>query len=172
MKVMEFEIMNLAQGSKLYPNCLVATTECGRKFVLPDNGDYTLCHAELRELSSTGLTPVAEDTPQSMPVALLNFSAFTPRNGTISQREASFDECKTLIKENGFVSAIGHQATAEALSEMFGVDCPVSRVDFEQQIGQTAIVFRLRARQPEGAILDRATIEQIGYDLLIMERTK
>ena len=45
-------------------------------------------------------------------------------------------------------------------------------VDFEQQIGQTAIVFRLRARQPEGAILDRATIEQIGYDLLIMERTK
>lgn len=31
---------------------------------------------------------------------------------------------------------------------------------------------KLRARQPEGAILDRNALKKIGYDIFILERTE
>jgi hypothetical protein len=46
-----------------------------------------------------------------LPVALLNFSAFTPLTGTISQRTATVQECASLIEQRGYVSAVGHQGT-------------------------------------------------------------
>lgn len=135
----------------------------GSKRLLSDGGDCWQGYAEA--------LPFPEQSEKLHPVALLNFSAFTPLEGTINQRKASHDECARLIEANGYVSAVGHQATAQAFSEMFGIECSVARINFEQQIGQEAIVFRLKERQPEGAILSREAIEQIGYDLLIMSRS-
>lgn len=103
-------------------------------------------------------------------IALFNFSVFTPLEGTIRQRKIQVADARALVAEHGFVSAIGHEATAQVASELLGIDCPVNRVQFEQAVGQSALVIRLRVRQPEGAILSREQLDAIGYDLLLMER--
>ena len=103
-------------------------------------------------------------------VALMNASIFTPLEGTIRQSKITLQIAEQLIRENGFVSAIGHSATAELISTLFGIDCQVNRINFLQEVGQYAIVFRLRERQAEGVILNKDEIERIGYDLLLMER--
>lgn len=70
----------------------------------------------------------------------------------------------------GFQSAIGHQATAEILSELLSVPVGVNRIEYSQQVGERAIVFKLRGRVPEGCILTRNQIEEIGYDFGLLER--
>jgi hypothetical protein len=37
-----------------------------------------------------------------------------------------------------------------------------------QQEGQVALVFKLKGRAPEGVILDRSQIEEIGYEFKTM----
>lgn len=69
-----------------------------------------------------------------------------------------------------FVSAVGHQATAQALSELLGINVPMNRIQAAMQTGDKAVCFKLRGRLPEGVILDRAGVEAIGYDLVLMER--
>ena len=56
---------------------------------------------------------------------------------------------KELLKENDFISAIGHQSTAEVLSELIGIDIPMNN-SVQPKPGQTAIVFRLLGRIPKG----------------------
>lgn len=46
---------------------------------------------------------------------------------------------------------------------------PVNRIEFKQEPGKLAIVFKLRGRVPEGVILDRAQVEAIGYDFFLLE---
>ncbi len=105
-----------------------------------------------------------------MQIGLLNASMFTPREGTIRQSRISVNAARKLIVEHGFISAIGHQATASALTDLLGQPISVNRIEFEQQVGQLAIVLRLKSRPPEGAILNREEMERIGFELLLMER--
>jgi hypothetical protein len=69
-----------------------------------------------------------------------------------------------------FQSAIGHQATAEILTELLGVAVPVNRINYVQGVGDVAIVFKLRGRAPEGVILSRSEVEQMGYDFGLLTR--
>lgn len=105
-----------------------------------------------------------------MQIGLLNASMFTPREGTIRQSRIGVDAARKLVAEQGFISAIGHQATASALTDLLGQPISVNRIEFEQQVGQLAIVLRLKSRPPEGAILNREEMERIGFELLLMER--
>lgn len=91
-------------------------------------------------------------------------------NGLYRISDISIDEAKELICKNGFISAIGHKSTAEAISDSFNINIPMNRIDFKQQVGQKAIVFKLNKRPPEGSILSRDEIERIGYSFRLMER--
>ena len=57
-------------------------------------------------------------------------------------RRASNEEVRALLS-NGFVSAIGHPATAAALSKILGVNVPANRAAITLQPGDTLIVFQL-----------------------------
>lgn len=70
----------------------------------------------------------------------------------------------------GIKSVVGHESTARILTELLGVDVPVNRSEFVQQPGQPALVFKLRTRPPEGAVLDRDQVETIGYDFMLLRR--
>jgi uncharacterized protein DUF1874 len=59
---------------------------------------------------------------------------------------------------------------ADILTTLLGRDIPVNRIDFRQEREQAAIVFKLRGRPPEGAILSAEEVEAIGYDLKILDR--
>lgn len=104
-----------------------------------------------------------------LPVVLFNGTVATT-NGLYEITDIDVDTAKTYIACYGFVSAIGHQATAEIISENIGQLVPMNRIQFEQQVGQIAIVFKLNKRPPEGTILNRKEIEAIGYSLKKMER--
>ena len=68
------------------------------------------------------------------------------------------------------LSAVGHDVTAQILTELLGVTVPVNRIQFQQEVGQDALVFKLNARAPEGKVLNREEIEAIGYSFKILTR--
>lgn len=105
-----------------------------------------------------------------MVIGLLNASIVTPREGTIRQSRITLAEARELVAEHGYLSAIGHQSTADVLTELLSVPVALNRIEFEQHNGQMAIVLRLKSRPPEDAILSREDLEKIGFDLLLMER--
>lgn len=62
------------------------------------------------------------------------------------------DEARKLLAE-GFVSAIGHAAGAEFLTQLIGVPIALNRIAIEMQPGDRAIVLRLKERLPENRLL-------------------
>ena len=66
------------------------------------------------------------------------------------------------------LSAIGHETTAQILTELLGFEIPVNRIEYRQEPGDIALVFKLRGRPSEGKILTRDEIEAMGYDFGIL----
>ncbi|HOQ16042.1 MAG TPA: YddF family protein [Defluviitaleaceae bacterium] len=106
---------------------------------------------------------------KNYPIALFNGTVATT-DGLYRVQGISVDDAKKLIEENGFISAIGHKATAEIMSDLLGINIPMNRIDFKQEIGQKAVVFKLKKRPPEGSVLTKEQIEATGYEFKLMER--
>lgn len=67
-----------------------------------------------------------------------------------------------------YTSAIGHQSTADIMSELLGITVEMNRITVHPEPGDVFICFRLNTRPPEGAILDRQTLETVGYGFVLM----
>lgn len=80
------------------------------------------------------------------------------------------EEARNIVSENELDSAIGHASTAEIMTTLLGVEVPVNRQMFAQEVGQLALVFKLNGRPPEGTILSIEEIEKIGYKWQVLER--
>lgn len=106
---------------------------------------------------------------EGMEIGIFNGTVATT-NGVYKISDIDVEDVKKLICKNGFISAIGHEATAEAISETLNINIPMNRIDFKQQVGQKSVVFKLNKRPPEGSILCRKEIEEIGYSFKLMER--
>jgi len=104
-----------------------------------------------------------------LPVALFNGTVATT-TGLYKISDIDLAQAKKMVAERGFVSAIGHEATAEIMSDLFGENIPMNRIQFHQEIGQPAIAFKLNERPPEGEILIREELEEVGFSLKLMER--
>lgn len=106
----------------------------------------------------------------SHPIAILNGCVITAE-GEYSCRTISLEEAKRLVKAaSRIISAVGHQATAEILTDLLGRKIAFNRIDFHQEAGQQALVFKLNSRPPEGSILSRSEIEQFGYQFQLLTR--
>ena len=105
-----------------------------------------------------------------MELALLNTSIIT-NDGSYSLKPISLAEAKRLAITNDLDSAIGHESTAQAMSELLGVGVPVNRQQFAQEIGQRALIFKLNGRPPEGVVLTRQQLDEIGYSWKLLTRT-
>ena len=92
-------------------------------------------------------------------------------DGTYRLSSISVDEARELLKD-GFLSAVGHQATADVLSELLGIHVPMNRITLGKehfQEGQKAVVLKLLKRPPEGAILDAKQIKECGFGFKLLE---
>jgi hypothetical protein len=78
----------------------------------------------------------------------------SPSGLTLRVRPLSLEEAKDLLK-GGFISVVGHQATAEILAILLGVEVPPNRVAITMREGDSLIVFQLLVRLPEGAVLTK-----------------
>jgi hypothetical protein len=102
-----------------------------------------------------------------MKLALLNTTIATA-DGVFEVRTIDLETARALAQNNETLSAIGHDSTAQIMSELLGVDVPVNRIQFAQEEGQIALVFKLKGRAPEGVILNREEIEKLGYEFKTM----
>ena len=107
----------------------------------------------------------------SLPLGLLNTSIMTT-DGTYSLKTITLEDAKKLIAQNceDILSAIGHQSTAEIMSALLEIEVQNNRIQFKQQVGQDALVFKLRGRPPEGKILTIEEMHEIGFDFQLMTR--
>jgi hypothetical protein len=101
-------------------------------------------------------------------LTLLNTSILTTF-GLYRYEPLALEEARRLVAD-GFISAVGHESTAQILSELLGITVPVQRVDYHQQAGEQAIVFKLKRRPPEGRILSADEIHTIGYEFGLLTR--
>lgn len=106
-----------------------------------------------------------------MKTAILNTSIIT-MPGDYSLKVIDLETAKNIIINNpdGIDSAVGHEGTAQILTDLFGMPIPMNRQIFAQAEGQEAIVFKLNGRPPEGVILSKEEIEEIGYKLMLLKR--
>lgn len=104
-----------------------------------------------------------------LPVALFNGTVATT-NGLYEIKDIDEATARQYVKRYGYISAVGHQATAEIMSTILQTPIPMNRIQFFQEVGQLAIVFKLNERPEEGIVLNKQQIEKIGYSLKIMQR--
>lgn len=110
---------------------------------------------------------------KSKKIALLNTSIITTA-GSYVLTDITLDKASDLIAENAdnLDSAIGHQSTAEIMTTLLRQDIQVNRQMFVQEVGQTALVFKLNGRPEEGKVLTVDEIEKIGYKFQTLIRTE
>lgn len=106
-------------------------------------------------------------------VYLIN-SLITPINfDKISSAKISLKriDAKTAKKvlSKGFVSAIGHRATAKLLSKVLGLPVPLNRNSVFMEKGDKAVHFFLKQRLPEGTVLGETELTQLDYWLILSE---
>jgi hypothetical protein len=106
-----------------------------------------------------------------MKITLLNTGILT-NYGTFEFEQITLRQAIELVKENESQSAIGHTATAEVLSNLLEIEVETNRIEYVQKIGEVALIFKLKARIPEGKILNQSEIEEIGYEFGILRRLK
>lgn len=75
------------------------------------------------------------------------------------------DEVKQLL-QNKFISFVGHESTAIALSQLAGVQIPVNRGMCALLKGDRAVVCRIKTRLPEGCVLSQLSPEDFELGLL------
>lgn len=105
-----------------------------------------------------------------MKVVLLNTTIVTT-DGDYSIKTISL-EAKELVKNSDVLSAIGHQSTADIVSELLEIPVSINRIMYNQNVGDIALCFKLKGRPEEGKILTITEIEAIGYEFKTMERVK
>ena len=106
-----------------------------------------------------------------MKLAILNTSILTV-TGTFELKDITLQEAQQLVKDNEILSAVGHQSTADILTTLLDTEIPMNRIQFAQETGQKALVFKLNGRPEEGKILTAEEIHQIGFKFQLLIRHK
>jgi len=73
------------------------------------------------------------------------------------------------ILSRGFISAVGHKATADVITQMVGIDIPTNRIEVKLTTNDVLVVFQLLSRLPEGSILTREEIDKLPHRWYLVE---
>ena len=88
-----------------------------------------------------------------------SLSMLTPPT-TLTVVEASVEDVKNILNQ-GFTSAVGHEATSKIISTQLGIQMPTNRVSIKLSAGDVLIVYQLLTRLPEGKILSEDEMRQL-----------
>jgi hypothetical protein len=56
------------------------------------------------------------------------------------------------------------------MTKILGVKIPYNRIEVKMQIGDVAVVFRLKKRIQEGKVLSEEEIQTLDYEIGLLER--
>ena len=106
---------------------------------------------------------------------VLNSSTLPLKSGEeyiIKAKELTIEEARELLKNNNFVSAVGHEATAKLLSNVLGVEIKYNRIQIQLTAGDKLISIILKKRLEEGKVIKTVEeLNQIGYSIWYFEVT-
>lgn len=92
-------------------------------------------------------------------------------NGTYRLSDISIEKAREILADKDFVSAIGHESTAQIISKVLGMEVPMNRVNASfDNVGDLAVCFKLNSRPKEGAILSFEDLQEIGFSWKLLER--
>ncbi len=83
-----------------------------------------------------------------------------------------YDHKSSILDFSNTISAVGHASTAKLLSKLLNYPIKVNRIEVQMKVGETALVFSLKDRQPEGIVLSLKDIKKLKYKLGILKRVK
>lgn len=75
----------------------------------------------------------------------------------IECKRIGLSQAKEILKD-GFVSAVGHEATAKVLTELLGYDIKLNRIFVDMRKGDKAVAIQFLKRLDEGKILNEKEI--------------
>ncbi len=108
---------------------------------------------------------------KDMKLAVLNGAVIT-NLGAYVAFPIPLESARLLAHSMEIESFIGHESTAKTLSKLLKRPIEYRREELNQNVGQMALVFKLMKRAPEGQVLTKKELEEIGYEFLIVYRTK
>jgi len=83
-------------------------------------------------------------------------------------KEVGIEEVKELLTSNSFVSAVGHQATADLLTKLLNIQVTFNRIPIQLSPGDILIVFQLSIRLEEGKILSEDELSKLQFKFLLV----
>jgi hypothetical protein len=89
-------------------------------------------------------------------------------NGDWSVTPVTLGCAQDIVRKHEYISAVGHASTAEVMTELLKQPVEPNRLTLAPEEGDHFLCFKLLKRPPEGAILDRATLEAIGFEWVVM----
>ncbi len=91
--------------------------------------------------------------------------------GTFRYTEINLEAAQEMILsvDTNFISAIGHTATAQFLSQILGVEILANRIQIKMEPGDKALVFKIKERLPEGKILNEADLKNLAIEYGLLE---
>jgi hypothetical protein len=99
----------------------------------------------------------------------LNSSVITDF-GRYVYESINIDKAKNMVKRNEFISAIGHQASADVMAQQLGTNVECSRISIKMEVGDQAIVFKLKDRLDEGRIYTSAEMQNMETEWGLLTR--
>jgi len=113
------------------------------------------------------------DNPSSSKNFFILNSLITPfkgENANFFIKKIDLETAKLFIPKK-FISAVGHQATAELISGLLEVEVKTNRIQVFFEIGDKALAFVPKQRLPEGKILSKEELLRIPLDIFFIQRT-
>jgi hypothetical protein len=95
-------------------------------------------------------------------IVILNTSILT-NYGKFNYYSVSLEIVKESVLNREILSAVGHESTAQIISSLLNIQCPVNRIQYIQHPRDCVFIFKLNGRPPEGKILSIKEIEEIGF---------
>jgi hypothetical protein len=97
-----------------------------------------------------------------------SLSMLTSFPANLRVREVSLEDAKKLLSQSNFVSAVGHQATADVLTRLLGVQVQFNRIQIQLGEGDALIVFQLMTRLEEGKVLNEDELAKLQFKFLLV----
>jgi hypothetical protein len=81
----------------------------------------------------------------------------------IRLNKISLEGAKVILENNKFISAVGHEGSAQLLSRLLGIPIQVNRISVYFEKGDIGIHFFLKQRLPEGKILSDEELSKLEF---------